>query len=30
MTAKLYAEELLKKIVTLKELQILEAAWDDQ
>jgi hypothetical protein len=30
MKRKLYATELLKKIVTEKELRILEVAWDDE
>lgn len=29
MTGKLYAEELLKKITTEKELRVLEAVWDE-
>ena len=30
MKSKLYARELLKKLVTEKELRILEAVWDDE
>ena len=30
MKSKLYAGELLKKLVTEKELRILEAVWDDE
>ena len=30
MRTKLYAKELLKKLVTEKELEILEAVWDDE
>lgn len=30
MRGKLYARKLLKKLVTEKELKILEAVWDDE
>jgi len=30
LKSKLYAKELLKKLLTEKELRILEAVWDDE
>lgn len=30
MKGKLYARELLKKLVTKEEMKVLEAVWDDQ
>lgn len=30
MKSKLYAEDLLKKLVTEKELRILKAVWDEE
>ena len=30
MRTKLYAKELLKKLATEKELEILEVVWDDE
>lgn len=30
MKRKLYARELLKKLVTKKELKVLERVWDDE
>ena len=30
MKSKLYAEDLLKKLVTEKELKILKAVWDEE